>query len=42
MWRDKTVSVVMIGLIVVHRLRSALGIHAALPGAPQRAKSPRA
>ena len=32
----------MIWLILVHRLRSALGVHAALPGAPQRTRSPRA
>ena len=32
----------MIGLIVVHRLRSALGVHSALPETPQQAKSPRA
>jgi glycosyltransferase involved in cell wall biosynthesis len=32
----------MIWLIVDHRLRSALGVHPALPGAPHRARSPRA
>jgi glycosyltransferase involved in cell wall biosynthesis len=32
----------MIWLILDHRLRSALGVHPALPGAPQGARSPRA